>query len=200
MAFFLKKPAIAKEMPSSIRPPVRVDVDAGQTTGFGEGAPEGLPEMGRSWNAEPDTAANFVSMPLPPSKAGVLRFLIAGDLGTPSFPFHLRSLETGLVSAPEIETAAAARWKTIHIVRPPGQVVIEAGPAVGDAWGAFTEPVEVGMLSWISGKLTKWWVLFAIAGGACMLAAAALSILPEKRREVFRLNEDGTVGLSSRDQ
>ena len=200
LADLLKKHAIASVLPSSVRPPVKVEPDAGQTTGFNEGKPQQLPSMGRSWTAVQDTHAHFVSKPLPPSKSGVLRFLIAGDLGTPSFPFHLRSLETGLVSSPELDHPAAARWKSIHIVRPPGPVVIEAGPAVDGAWGAFTEPVEVGMLSWLSGKLAKWWIVFAIGGAACMLAAAALGVLPDKRRDLFILNEDGAVVLSFPEQ
>lgn len=155
--------------------------------------------MGRAWGSTTQGEARFVSQPLPLSRSGVLRFRIAGDLGTPAFPFHLRSLKTGLTSAPTIDVAAGQRWKTVNIVRPADPVVIEAGPSTAPAWGAFTEPVELGMPAWIAGKIAKSWWMFAACGTVCMAAAAAVGMIREKRRETFSLKEDGTVVLSSPD-
>jgi len=196
---FLSNPAIASLMPASVRTPVRVESDESRLQHFAEGAPGGLPDAGRAWNATTRGDARFVSQPLPSSSTGVLRFKIAGDLGTPAFPFYLRSLKTGRTSVPVVDIAAGQRWKTVNIVRPSDPVVIEAGPSVAPAWGAFTEPVELGMLSWIAGKIAKAWWVFAVCGAACMLAAAAIGLIRDRRRETFSLKEDGTVVLSSTD-
>lgn len=199
LAQLLTNPAIASVMPASVRPPVPVSPDEEHTSGFSEGAPGDLPKEGRAWSASSGDGAHFVSLPLPPSRSGLLRFKIAGDLGTAAFPFHLRSLKTGVVSAPVVSVAAGERWKTVNIVRPDDPIVVEAGPSKDAAWGAFTEPVELGTLSWLAGKCAKNWWLFAFAGTACMLGAVLLGIIPAKRRDVFSLKEDGTVVLSSPD-
>lgn len=199
LVHFLSDPAIVSRMPASVRTPVRVEADDARLQRFSEGAPHTLPPAGRAWSADTQGGAIFVSKPLPASETGVLRFRVAGDLGTPAFPFHLRSLSTGRTSAPEIDGAAGQRWKTVNIVRPPGPVVIEAGPSTAPAWGAFTEPVELGMWSWIAGKIAKQWLMFAATGTACMLAAAAIGMIRDRRRETFSLKEDGTVVLSSSD-
>jgi hypothetical protein len=178
---------------------VKIETDEARLARWVEGAPESLPAAGRAWHSDTSGEASFVSKPLPPSNTGVLRFKIAGDLGTTAFPFHLRSLKTGVTSAPEVDVPAGQRWKTVNIVRPADPVVIEAGPSTEQAWGAFTEPVEFGMLSWIAGKIAKQWMLFAACGGACMAAAAATSMIRDRHRETFSLKEDGTVVLSSPD-
>ncbi|HUG10121.1 MAG TPA: hypothetical protein VMM36_03865 [Opitutaceae bacterium] len=196
---FLSDPAISSLMPASVRTPVRIEPDETRLSRFTEAAPQTLPHSGRAWHSDTSGGASFVSKPLPPSKTGVLRFRIAGDLGTPAFPFHLRSLSTGATSASEVDVAAGQRWKTVNIVRPPGPIVIEAGPSNAPGWGAFTEPVELGMLSWIAGKTAKQWMVFAAGGTACMLAAVAIAMLRSRRRDIFSLKEDGTVVLSSPD-
>lgn len=193
----LAEPAIAGLMPSSVRPDVRVEMDRTQGKLFSEGKPVSLPPEGRSWHAETGGEARFVSKPLPASAAGVLRFKVAGDLGTAAFPFHLRSLSTGLTSAPTVDAPAGQRWKTVNIVRPADPVVIEAGPSKPGAWGAFTEPVELGLLSWYASKVAKGWWIFAVCGAASFVVAAIFAMMPVSRRETFSLKEDGSVVLSS---
>jgi hypothetical protein len=199
LVMFLSDPAIASLMPVSVRTPVNVEADEARLQHFTEGAPEALPAAGRAWSSDTLGAATFVSKPLPRSKTGVLRFRIAGDLGTPAFPFHLRSLESGVIAAPEFDVAAGQRWKTVNIVRPADPIVIEAGPSAAASWGAFTEPVELGMLSWLAGKVAKSWLVFAISGAACMVGAAAIGLMRERRRDTFSLKDDSTVVLSSPD-
>jgi hypothetical protein len=196
---FLSDPAIASLMPASVRTSVRVEPDEARLSRWVEGAPATLPPSGRAWHSDTGGDAVFVSKPLPPSKSGVLRFRIAGDLGTPAYPFHLRSLKTGVTSAPEVDSSAGQRWKTVNIVRPDDPVVIEAGPSIAPAWGAFTEPVELGMLSWIASKIAKQWMLFAAGGTACMAAAVAITVILDRQRETHSLKEDGTVARLSAD-
>jgi hypothetical protein len=71
------------------------------------------------------------------------------------------------------------RWKTMNIERPSGAwwlQVIDRDPV---GWCAITEPVEVGRLSWLAGRIIKtsvWLVLLGLG----LLAAVALWRVPRR--------------------
>ncbi len=140
----------------------------------------------------------FISLPLPPAPSKVLRFRVAGDLGTPRFPFALRSTSTGETTALELEAPTGERWRTINLVRPADPVVIVAGPAALGTWGAFTSPVEMGLGSWAAAKLTKNWVIVFIAGGLIFAFVLFLPFAPRApRRETFALDHHGRIQVAS---
>ena len=143
----------------------------------------------------------FISLPLPPAKAGVLRFRTAGDLGTARFPFVLRSTRTGEIVPLELDSSTGERWRTANLVRPADPVVIVAGPASLGTWGAFTNPVEMGLWSWYAAKIAKFWMLFLIAGIGVFAVALLLPLAPRSlRRETFKLDPHGHIRIAAEDE
>ncbi len=151
--------------------------------------------------AQAEGGTVFISLPLPPAATGVLRFRVAGDLGTPRFPFALRSTRTGELAALELDTSTGERWRTINLVRPADPVVIVAGPAALSTWGAFTHPVEMGLWSWYTAKLAKNWAWVLLAGGLVFALALALPLAPRApRRETFELDHNGRIRVATEDE
>jgi hypothetical protein len=143
----------------------------------------------------------FISLPLPPSKTRVLRFRTAGDLGTPRFPFTLRSTHTGEIVPLELDTSTGERWRTANLVRPDDPVVIVAGPASLGTWGAFTQPVEMGLCSWYAAKLAKNWILFLLAGTGAFAVALLLPLTPRSiSRKTFELDAHGQIRVATEDE
>lgn len=155
-----------------------------------------------AWAGGPAPVSNgetlFISLPLPPSRVGVLRFSVAGDLGTKRFPFSLRSLRTGETSVLELDRSTGERWRTINLPRPAEPVVIIAGPASMGAWGAFTQPVEMGTGAWYAAKLAKNWAWVLGLGGACLALAFLLPFAPRRPdRQTFALDRDGRIRIAT---
>ena len=192
-------------LPAPLQPPVPVLPGPATTDDFTTGAAANidLPDPGVPvWVGGPAAAAEggtlFISLPLPASHSGVLRFRVAGDLGTARFPFALRSTRTGELTSLELDTRTGERWRTVNLVRPSDPVVIIAGPAALGTWGAFTAPVEMGLWSWYAVKLAKNWVWF-LAGGCLVFALTLLLPLAPRnpRRETFALHRDGSIRLAA---
>ena len=151
--------------------------------------------------AQVEGSTVFISLPLPPAKTRVLRFRTAGDLGTPRFPFTLRSTRTGKLVPLELDSSTGERWRTANLVRPDDPVVIVAGPASLGTWGAFTQPVEMGLCSWYAAKLAKNWLLFLLAGTGAFAVALLLPLAPRGiSRETFELDAHGHIRVAAEDE
>lgn len=147
--------------------------------------------------AQAEGGTLFISLPLEPAAAGMLRFQVAGDLGTPRFPLALRSTRTGELTALELDDSTGERWRTVNLTRPADPVVIVAGPAALGTWGAFTHPVEMGLWSWYAAKLAKNWAWFLAAGGLVLGSALLLPLAPRSpRRETVVLDRHGRIRIS----
>ncbi|MBS0663743.1 MAG: hypothetical protein JSR48_10805 [Verrucomicrobia bacterium] len=118
------------------------------------------------------------SAPQPATALPILRFRVAGGLGAPDNPGRLvvRSAAGAVPVIPE--EPAGDSWKTVNVIRPPGEWWVEASTPQPSAWFAFTEPVDVGYGSWAAEKLLKHHALFT--GLGALLIAAGL--LLERRR------------------
>lgn len=191
-------------LPFVLGDPVRVDRGPASTDDFAPLRNDqfSLPTDDEpAWAGGPAVAADggtmFISLPLPLASTGVLRFRVAGDLGTPRFPFALRSLETGELVPLELNARTGERWRTVNLMRPADPVVIVAGPAALGTWGAFTHPVEMGTWSWYAGKLAKNWAWLLGAGGLVFASALLLPLAPRApRRETFALGVDGRIHVA----
>ena len=200
----LQSPGLRAILPFVLGAPVRVERGPATTDDFAPLQTErfALPTPDDpAWAGGPAAVAEggtmFISLPLAHSASGVLRFRVAGDLGTPRFPFALRSLETGELVPLELDSRTGERWRTINLPRPAHPVVIVAGPAALGTWGAFTHPVEMGTWSWYAGKIAKNWGWVLAAGGLCFAAALLLPLAPRApRRETFVLGVDGRIHVA----
>ncbi len=201
LSALLASPRLRHVLPFSLQPAVPIEKGPATTSNFGPLQADQFslpPPPNRAWAGGPSSEADgdtvFISLPLPPSAAGVLRFKVAGDLGTASFPFALRSASTGEVSTLVLDDSTGERWRTVNLPRPPDPVVLVVGPASLGAWGAFTDPVEMGTLSWFAGKLAKNWYWFAGTGSLLLAAALLLPFAPRAtRRDTFALAPDGRI-------
>ena len=114
----------------------------------------------------------------PATTLPVLRFRVAGDLDdTPGHGLLVVKSAAGEVSVVP-DAAPGAYWKNVSVFRPAGEWWIEATVPDGAAWFAFTEPVEVGRLTWAAEKMLKLHALVMLAGGLLLAAG----FLPELRR------------------
>ncbi|MFT3830940.1 MAG: hypothetical protein QM691_14650 [Opitutaceae bacterium] len=204
----LQSPRLRAVLPFSLGHPVRIERGPATTDDF---VPLRSDQFALATADEPawaggpaavaDGGTLFISLPLPSAATGVLRFRVAGDLGTPRFPFALRSLKTGELVPLELETRTGERWRTVNLMRPADPVVIVAGPAALGTWGAFTHPLEMGTWSWYAGKLAKNWAWVLGAGGLLFAAALLLPLAPRTpRRETFALGVDGRIHVARREE
>jgi len=107
------------------------------------------------------------------SSLPVLRFRIAGDLGRPGHALSLVVKSAAGEIAVEPDAAPGVRWKTVNVVRPPGEWWLEVRDADPDGWFAFSGPFEVGRWSWLAQKLTH--LSFAvILAGLALVATGTL--------------------------
>jgi hypothetical protein len=198
----LADPGIRKLLPVSIRPPVSLQPGPAGSNRLIAGFGDVLPDPGRpSWitvPADEATSPVFASQPLRAGLLPILRFRIAGDLGTAAFPLGLHSMDTGETVSLRLDERTGQRWRTVNLERPPDPAVLVLGPSAAGTWGAFTAPVEMGLGSWYAGKLAKNWLWFTVLGSGCFVAAMGLLRAHRPRpRDTFSLHEDGSVRLRS---
>ncbi len=112
------------------------------------------------------------SAPQPATALPILRFRVAGGLGAPDNPGKV-VVKSAAGEVPVIPDEPARRvWKTVNVVRPPGEWWVEVSTPRPGEWFAFTEPVDVGYGSYGAEKLLKHHYVFTLLGA--LLVAAGL--------------------------
>ncbi len=178
--------AIQNVMPPAVRRPVAV---AGPSAGLPREVPPGLPattgEIAASTWKLPSTGGHFRwrSAMQSANALPVLRFRVAGDLGRPGKALRLavRSAAGTVAVAPD--SAPGERWKTVNVFRPAGEWWVEAEDDDPAAWFAFTQPVEVGRLTWLAEKMLKHHLAVQL-GGLGLLAAGAVLLFRRRDERV----------------
>jgi hypothetical protein len=174
----LASPAIRGVLPPSVRRPVAVIRGS-------PAAPQTLPP--RLALAEAPTVVSTWGLPpnAPPffwrsrDQSGgtlpVLRFKYAGNGGShgKNLRIVVKSSEGAVPILPD--SWSGMRWKTVNIFRSSGPWHIEVTDDDPAGWLAFTEPVELGRLSWFAEKLLKYHRGFILAGVVTLAAGAALT-------------------------
>ena len=79
----------------------------------------------------------------------------------------------------EPDGPAPNRWKTINVIRPPGEWWIELSDRDSIASVALTAPVELGWLSWGTEKAIKYHLWFMSIGLALILGGL-LAVVPAR--------------------
>ena len=172
----VSSPAVRQILPAS----VRVPLDLGSGT---PAAPRQLPESVQlhaglpvAFSSYPASSVvpSWRSATMPDTAAPFLRFLVLGDLG-PGHP-NLRLVAKSAAGEVPIvpDRAAGTRWKNVTIHRPAGAWWIEAQDRDPSAWFAFSQPVELGPLSWFARKTIKFNPWFFWPGVACLAIGLVL--------------------------
>jgi hypothetical protein len=171
---FLSEPGIKAMLPVGIRSPLMLVTDA-ETSGFSVADPGRLPpeHEGRAWFAVAGPA-KLVSQKF---SAGDLPYFHVRFCGSPDLDGTVIRIESldGDESGPR-NPLSADHWQTVDFSvsrDTPSRLVVDI-PA-GNHWFAFTEPVELGRLSWANRWLLRRAAWMAALSGM-ILAAALMAI------------------------
>jgi|GEM_PF-166466 4-amino-4-deoxy-L-arabinose transferase and related glycosyltransferases of PMT family len=143
--------------------------------------PAPYPVVFSSWQRPADAPPHiWRGATQPADTLPILRFRVAGHFG-PDHPKLQVVIKTATDSVPLLSARSSLdRWKTINVVRPPGEWWIEITDADPTAWFALTEPVEVGRLSWLAGKLLKQHRPLTVLGLLLLLSGTLGFIWPRR--------------------
>ena len=173
----LEPEAIRRVMPPSVRTgePILANEHRHSALPSGLGVPESMRVLS-TWSAGSEGRTFTWRSPMQsPAALPILRFRILGDLGPahPSLRLVVKS-EAGEVAV-KPDAAPGGRWKSVNVFRPSGAWWIEATDSDPDGWFAFTEPVQVGRLGWLAGKLLKFHLAAIVLGAVALIAGGALA-------------------------
>ncbi len=174
-----KHPSIQSIMPGAVRPAVEFPpVGSGAADALPPApypviavSPAGVQHEPWIWRSERQSAD---ALP-------ILRFRFSGELGDPRAALTMRVVSDAWAVEVRPDGPAPNRWKTINVIRPPGEWWIELSDRDSAAQVALTAPVEMGWLSWAAEKAIKyhrWW----IGAGLALLLAGLLAALPARGR------------------
>jgi hypothetical protein len=178
----LLRPPIQDILPPSVRRPVPLTPivpDSLAALPPGLTAPEFATTIS-TWTLPTAAGTTWRSATQPATSLPVLRFRVAGDLGTPGRNLRLvvKSAAGEVPVVPEV--SPGLRWKTVNVFRPPGEWWIDVADHDDQGWLAFTAPVEVGRWTWFSEKLLKHHLSIMVVGALALLTGG-LAFLTEPR-------------------
>lgn len=190
-------------MPAAVRPPLPVTVASAGP--FVEGRASQLallttPRLGLSpatlplastptWGtytteAGPATTGEWRSAPLTAPLQGWLKFEIAGQLGesSGSLALELRDARTDAMLAAIAPTKVPGdAWRAAYVRAPREPFVIVARDHDATRWFAFSAPVEMARLSYLTWRVSRHGLLLAQFAGGAALALLGFAWLAERR-------------------
>jgi hypothetical protein len=172
LAGMLREPYLRSILPTAVREPVRVQPRLVTDHAFmPDGADPTLPRdpLTRAWGSYTALGAasqgRFESEIVAPCRlGGRLRFLVSGEIGTPSLSLQLYEQGSGRVLDVRPGRPAVGEWVDVQVPCPKGPYMVVAVDQRPDGWLAFREPVEIGWASRVAEAL--------IARSESMLAIA----------------------------
>lgn len=167
LAMLLSDPTIRAILPAVVRPPLRIQWEAG-ATGLFQLQPNSadLPGAARVWTSGAAPSANLGQMRSEPLRVSTpyLYFRIAGSLRR-RMSIHLREEATGkTVRLRPSRAARTASWRDAYVRAPGAEVRIIARDENTDHSFAFEEPTEVGFLSHVNERLLQSSSLVVVLG------------------------------------
>lgn len=193
---------IRSVLPAGVRPPLALGGTADPPGSFVHG---GLPASvaplagDRSWGSftaagranEGEWQSSLLFRPF----SGYWRFTVAGDLGRPGVSLEIMSHTTASPLARVVPRRPPGNaWRTVVVPAPDTSALVVARDTSPTAWFAFSDPVEMGPLSYWAWRLSRIGGRLALA--AAIAAAALLGVLAWGPRA--RLDADGNNSLAGR--
>jgi hypothetical protein len=175
---WLSEPGIRAMLPAGIRPPRELIADA-ESHGFAVADPGRLPpESENEAMVAGSGPAKFVSQKFAASELPMIHMKFCGSPDLDGAVIRLESLD-GDELAPS-KPLAPDRWQAVDFDVPrdtPSRIVVDIPP--GNHWFAFTEPVELGRMSWASRWLLRRAPWVVVVSGSILAATLMLiAILP----------------------
>ncbi|HVS50779.1 MAG TPA: hypothetical protein VHD62_00390 [Opitutaceae bacterium] len=181
---WLRHPAIRAILPASVRAPLLPVAATPELGGFRANAlPSTLAPLDvPTWSSH-DRAGGTALWRSEPLRTALplLRFEISGDLVPPDGRLAL----VGTTGEQLVQPAYPRRtnWGSVAVSAPRGDFRVEARSAAGH-WLAFSAPIEIGQLTWLSEKLLRFGALLCWLGG---LTLAGLLVGPNLSRLVAEI-------------
>jgi len=194
----LRTQPLRELLPASVRDPlpltgsgaggfVRLDSRRGQDSrpqpragGSQQGLPPECPLLSNAvfWGsfdpAERTGAGVWESRPLPPPRAGWLKFEVAGYPGESGSGIDLRDAATGrFLASVSPDRTPGNSWRSAYVRAPARPFIVAAHDDDPKEWVAFSQPVEMGTLSYLAWRCVKNGLL--LAG---LSAGAAFALFP----------------------
>lgn len=180
----LSHPEIRAILPASVRPPLPVSgstAPAGAFVANNDSLPKrpSLFKYARVWSSPLAGASQgtWESSPFTPAFDGYLRIDMAGYPGTPGLGLLVRDASTGAPLA-EVRPTRQPResWRSAYVRVPRRPLVLTAANHNSPCWFAFSEPVEMSMLSYWTLRLVKQssLILFFSAASTLLLCLPAM--------------------------
>lgn len=167
----LSDPKLRAYLPPSVRAPLAIRA-AADTAGFRAVTPADVDLLPR-WEIDPSHAgpARFSSELVEPGHLRLARLRVAGTLDGRSVDLRLEAAD-GRVLARPLGTGAGREERAANLPVPnePFRLVVEAAPAAGPF--SFSAPVELGRLTWVTGKVLRYGGVLQFLGVACLVVAA----------------------------
>lgn len=178
----LSAPSLQGILPASVRRSLSLATESGIVSRQGPPSlpPSPSPVAVSTWTtlslAQPYL---WRSAPITSATLPILRFRVLGQASQESSAMQVLIKSNSGSVALSLDAIRPDRWKTMNIVRPAGDWWVEVIDRDPEGWCAITEPVEVGRLSWLSGKILKSSTVLILFGlGA--LAAGGLCTVPRR--------------------
>jgi len=195
----LRTPPLQEWLPASVRLPLAMT--GAESRGFsrvdsrrpqdappppGEAAPApGLPAGCQTlsnaiyWSSfgagGPAGGATWASAPLSPPRTGLLKFEVAGQTAGTGAGIELKDAATGAVLASvHLDKTPGDSWRSAYVRAPSRPFVVVAHNDAQDGWIAFSQPVEIGTLSYLAWRCVKNGLFLAELSAGAALALFAL--------------------------
>ncbi|MBL4576396.1 MAG: hypothetical protein JKY51_09935 [Opitutaceae bacterium] len=97
--------------------------------------------------------------------------------------FSLIEIQSDQKSFPLLQQSPGLRWKNVNAFVPTSTYIISAYSSAKKNGIAFTEPVEMGLYSWLTNKFLKKWPVFLFSGLVLFLFWLKLEILTPSRSD-----------------
>jgi hypothetical protein len=175
---WLRNPAIRRILPDGIREPIHLVAQEGDDVfaepGWYPATPPPPREARGSYIGPGNpTQGRFVSRPVTCVTGGLLSFAVAGYLGVPGTSL---ALSDGAATRPvNPDGLPRERWVRELARCPDRSFAIVATDATPEYWFAFSDPVEVGVLSAVAEALLRHALALFVASLALGVLAARLS-------------------------
>jgi MFS family permease len=138
------------------------------------GLPPGMPALSNavtwgSFAAEGSAAkGSWESDPLPAPREGWLKFEVAGQVGEKGLSLEIRDASTRrLLAEVRPDKQPEKSWRSAYVRAPENPFIVAARDDDPARWLAFSEPSEMGMLSYIAWRCVKNGLLLAEIAAGC---------------------------------
>lgn len=174
---WLRQPVLRALLPPSVRPPLSMDAAPNADGGLRRDAlPESLSSAIPTWSSQPDVPVEWSSAPQQ-TQFPLLRFNVAGTLGAPDG--RLALVTENREQRIEPRHPRRTTWGRVVVDAPSGPFHMETATTRGH-WIAFSDPIEIGWLSWSVEKLLKLGWRTAAVGAVALAGIVMLAFRPTR--------------------